>query len=286
LTKRRHLATKGGLFKHTRAFILVERTAAFKATTMQDAKHYDFFRPSADNNQAGGGVIEARPTSALDVAQTNADIKNIKAIQNLPPFEIVRDRLLYALIECDPMATDEQIAYQNVFTRVRSPACHNCVAKGKNVKLSRCTGCYLVSYCSRTCQVKDWTGGNHHRWCRKGDNAQPHTSSVHDMVATKMGKPDGSGRMRSIDKVWDVKDVMEARKGRVWMPDSKTCTHCAPNRDSAKVLESRVCPKCFYGRFCRDCEPEHYADHVATCDGGYFARFGDLDAAARLPKSE
>ncbi|BBI30595.1 zf-MYND domain-containing protain [Acanthamoeba castellanii medusavirus] len=240
---------------------------------MQDkATPCEFYRPTK------GGKVQAHRMDAGKIKESEDALQIKEIAKNVPRIELARHRLVCALFECDPTLSDDQIAYQVAFTRATSPACHTCYAKGDSVKLQRCSRCRLVWYCSRSCQTTDWTAGRHKQWCCKGDAARPQASTVHDPVVAKMSN--ASLEMPDKPRVWGIDDVVEARRGDLWMPES-TCSACDPMRPGAKKqCESRLCPKCLYTRFCRSCEPKCYDGHVQVCDGGYLRGIGD----ACLPK--
>ena len=46
-----------------------------------------------------------------------------------------------------------------------SKYCGTC--KKRDIKLTQCSKCYSIYYCSRECQGKDWKEGHHKEDCKK-----------------------------------------------------------------------------------------------------------------------
>lgn len=69
-------------------------------------------------------------------------------------------------------------------SRHMNSICNWCLRKGQAVRLSRCSRCYLVWYCSISCQTQDWKrtdGYSHKSWCCKPD-AVPNPNDPHKPV--------------------------------------------------------------------------------------------------------
>jgi ribosomal protein L37AE/L43A len=110
------------------------------------------------------------------------------ALSNLPPFEVLRHRLIMALFGALQEVPDEELVYQIVYNRLSNMACNVCKAKPQNtpgVVLWQCGKCKLNWYCSRAHQTLDWKDGNHKGWCCKGANATPHTFPSMDTAITQ-----------------------------------------------------------------------------------------------------
>ena len=45
-------------------------------------------------------------------------------------------------------------------SEIKSPSCSWCREVKHRSELLRCGSCFSVDYCSKTCQKKDWGGGN------------------------------------------------------------------------------------------------------------------------------
>lgn len=151
--------------------------------------------------------------------------------------------------------------------------CVKCKRRTENLK--RCTGCYGVSYCTRTCQRGDWA--DHKKVCRTTtfsqkkpepqDNSSASVNRKPDIQAPDENNAEIVGAEKKVEKSCgeepEIQSNLEMEREEI---DSHTeeCAFC--NLDASKKCSR--CKKVFYCS--KQCQKNDWRNHKQTCQNPQF----------------
>ncbi|CAI2185125.1 7862_t:CDS:10 [Funneliformis geosporum] len=113
----------------------------------QGTKSGTSIEPKLSNDQTLENLVIKGANKRLEIRISVQSGRGLFALQNISPGALVIEDIPYAAVVDD----------SNFFT-----TCSNCFTKGG--KLSCCSACKLVHYCSQECQRNDWS--NHQHECK------------------------------------------------------------------------------------------------------------------------
>jgi len=153
--------------------------------------------------------------------------------------------------------------------------CH--VSESKDRPLKKCSKCKMVSYCSSSCQEKDWK--NHMIDCRSMPSEERRVESC-DERAKIISKDDPEVKTTTNEKNSDdIEDIDPREFSYIELKEKqigKKCWRCS-KRKSAE-LRLIKCPKCRLARYCSDmCLNEDRDGHKRDCRLAWLRHMSEVE---------